>query len=78
MATTPKQPYLKEGAYDQEQASHGDLNNLFRFFATKKLRYSKTSPPLISDVPEGEQILDKNLNRIYLTVDGVLRYIQLT
>jgi hypothetical protein len=78
MAVNPVQPTLKEGGYVQEQSSFGDLNNLFKFFATKKLRYSKTSPPLIKDVPEGEMILDKTLNRIYLQVDGVLKYITLT
>jgi len=78
MATTPKQPYLKEGAYDQEQASHGDLNNLFRFFATKKLRYSLSSPPILNDVPEGEMVLDKTLGRIYIQVNGVLKYWSLT
>lgn len=78
MATTPKQPSLKEGGYGDETSSFGDFNNLFRFFATKKLRYSKTSPPLLKDTPEGEFILDKTLNRIYIQVDGVLKYITLT
>lgn len=78
MATTPKQPSLKEGGYDQEQSSFGDINNLSRFFATKKLRYSLSSPPIISQVPEGEFILDKTLNRIYIQVNGILKYITLT
>ena len=77
MATTPRQPSLKEGGYGQEQSSHGDINNLSRFFATKKLRYSLTSPPLLKDTPEGEMVLDKTLNRIYLQVNGSLKFIAL-
>lgn len=78
MATTPKQPSLKEGGYGDETSSFGDFNNLFRFFATKKLRYSITSPPLLKDVPEGEMVADKTLNRIYIRLNGVLKYITLT
>jgi len=78
MATTPRQPSLKEGGYRDETSSFGDFNNLARFFATKKLRYSLTSPPLIKDVPEGEFILDKTLNRVYVQVNGILKYWALT
>lgn len=76
MAVNPVQPTLKEGAYGQEQSSFGDLNNLFRFFATKKLRYSKTSPPLLKDIPEGEWIWDKTLGRLYICSNGVLKFVQ--
>lgn len=77
-AVKPIQPTLKEGGYDQEQSSFGDLNNIFKFFATKKMRYSHTSPPLLRDVPEGEFIWDKTLNRLYTQSDGSLRYVQFT
>lgn len=78
MATTPKQPSLKEGGYGDETSSFGDFSNLARFFATKKLRYSLSSPPLIKDVPEGEMILDKAANRVYMTIDGALCYVEFT
>lgn len=74
----PKSPYLKAGTYDQEIDTFGDANNLLRFFATKALRVSLTSPPLAHDIEEGTSVLDKTLLRIYFKVDNVLRYIQLT
>lgn len=78
MAVNPKQPFLKAGLYDNEPGVFTDLQSLNQFFASKKLRYSRTSPPLIKDVPEGEMVLDKTLLRIYLQVDGSLRYLTLT
>lgn len=77
-AVNPHQPFLRAGTYDEEVSTFTDFQSLLRFFATKKLRYSLSSPPLLRDVPEGEMILDKTLLRIYLRVEGVLRYITLT
>lgn len=74
----PQQPYLKTGKYSDEPGAFTDFNSLLRSFATKKLRYSLTTPPLLKDVPEGEMVLDKTLLRIYMTVDGTLRYFALT
>lgn len=78
MSVNPKQPRFRSGAYRDETAIFTDLNNVLRQFATKKLRYSRTSPPILADVPEGEFILDKTLNRIYITVNGSLKYFSLT
>lgn len=74
----PKQPYLKAGTYDKEPSTFGDMNSLLRFFATKTLRASLSSPPLAHDVEELTLIYDKTLLRIYTKVDGVLRYVQFT
>lgn len=74
----PKQPYLKSGTYDFEPSTFGDLNNVNRFFATKKMRAALTSPPEARAVGELEAVYDKTLNRIYMKIDGVLRYVQFT
>lgn len=74
----PRQPFGRSSGYDQEVDIQTDINSLLRFFATKKLRYSLTTPPLLKDVPEGEAILDATAHRIYVTVGGVLYYIALT
>lgn len=78
MSTNPVQPTLKQGLYGDETGVFTDMNSISKFFATKKLRYSRTSPPILADVPEGEFILSKSELRIYIRVDGVLRYFQLT
>lgn len=69
MSVNPKQPH------DQ-----GDDNyqNLMRFFATKKLRASLTSPPLAKDVGELEFVFDKTALRLYTKVDNTLRYVTFT
>lgn len=77
-AKIPQQPFLKAGGYDKEPDTFSDFQLLLRNFSTKKLRYSRTSPPIVADVGEGEFVLDKTLGRIYITVDGVLKYITLT
>lgn len=77
-AKIPQQPFLKAGGYEKEPDTFSDFQLLLRNFATKKLRYSRTSPPILADVGEGELILDKSLGRIYCTVDGALKFIQLT
>lgn len=74
----PVQPSLKEGRYDQEQSSFGDLNIVLRNFATKKIRASLSSPPLLKDIGELEYVIDKTLLRIYFRIDNTLRYVQLT
>lgn len=67
----PQQPSLK---------AVGDLdyNALLRFFATKAMRASRTSPPLAKDVEELTWVYDKTLNRLYTKSDGTLRYIAFT
>lgn len=75
---TPKQPFGKSAGYDTELSVQTDFNSLLRFFATKKLRYSLSTPPLLKDVPEAEMILDPTAHRIYITVGGVLYYFGLT
>lgn len=77
MSTNPVQPTLKQGLYGDETGVFTDINSISKFFATKKLRYSRTSPPILADTPEGEFILDKTLGRIYIRVNGTLRYIAL-
>lgn len=69
MSVNPKQPH------DQ-----GDENyqSLMRFFATKKLRASLTSPPLAKDVGELEFVFDKTALRLYTKVDNTLRYVTFT
>lgn len=74
----PKSPYLKAGTYDQEASSFGDMNNLMRFFMTKSLRASLSSPPLAKDVQELSLVYDKTAQRLYTKVDGTLRYVVFT
>lgn len=74
----PKSPYLKAGTYDQEPSQFGDMNNLMRFFMTKAMRASLTSPPLAKDVGELTLVYDKTLDRIYTKSNGTLRFIQFT
>lgn len=74
----PQQPYGRAGNYADEVSTHGDINALLRFFATKKFRYALSSPPLSKDVPEGEAILDATAKRLYTKVGGALYYIALT
>ena len=71
----PIQPHLKAGTYDQEANTFGDVNNLLRFFATKALRASLSSPPLAHDVEELTFVYDKTANRLYTKVNGSLKYI---
>lgn len=72
----PVQPTLKEGHYDQEQSSFGDLNIVLRNFATKKMRASLTSPPEAHMVGELEMVFDKATLRIYTKINGSLVYFQ--
>lgn len=74
----PVQPSLKSGLYDDEVSSFTDLNALLRNFATRKMRASLTTPPLLKDIGELEWVLDKTLLRVYFKVDNTLRYVQLT
>lgn len=72
----PVQPTLKESQYESELSSFGDINNLFKFFMTKQLRSSLSSPPLAKDVEELGLVFDKTLLRVYTKVDGVLKFVQ--
>jgi hypothetical protein len=76
--TTPVSPNSGSANFGTEVSLQTDITALMRFFAAKKFRYSRTSPPLLKDVPEGETILDATLFRIYTNVGGVLYYIGLT
>jgi hypothetical protein len=71
-------PTPREGGYGQEQSISGDLNSLFRFFASKRLRASRNSPPLAKEVGELEFVWDKTLKRLYTKSDGSLRYVAFT
>lgn len=69
----------KSGDYGREANTFAAFNDLFRFFATKRLKVSRNSPPVLNvDVSEGELILDKTALRIYTVVDNTLRYWSLT
>lgn len=74
----PQQPFLKSGGYGKETDIFADLQNLLRNFATKKLRPSRSSPPILADVGELEFIWDKTLKRLYTKSDNVLYYVQFT
>lgn len=74
----PVQPYTKAGNYDKEVSVQTDISSLTRFFATKKLRASLSSPPLAKDVGELELVIDKTALRVYTKIDGTLRYWGLT
>lgn len=74
----PQQPYLKSGTYDNENNTFGDVNNLMRFFATKAMRASLSSPPLAHQVGELEWVFDRVALRLYVKVNGLLRYVQFT
>lgn len=73
----PKQAFTRAGKYD-EIGTFLDINNLLRFFATKSLRPSLSSPPLAKDVGELEFIFDKTTLKLWTKVDGTLRYVQFT
>jgi hypothetical protein len=72
---TPQQPYLRSGKYGDEIASFTDFNALLKFFATKTLRASLTSPPLAKDVEELTFVYDRTLNRLYTKCNGSLKYV---
>lgn len=74
----PVQPFLKAGHYNDEVSQFTDINLLLRNFMTKKLRPSRTSPPIVADIGEMECVLDKTLLRIYFNIDNTLRFVQLT
>jgi len=78
MSVNPKQPVLKSGLYRNESSMFTDMNALFRSFATRTLRPSRTSPPIAADVDELTFVYDKTLNRLYTKVNGTLRYAAFT
>lgn len=79
MSSPKPQPVVpKSGGYARESNTFSSFNDLYRFFATKSLRASLTSPPLAHQVGELEFIWDKTLNRLYTKSDGTLRYVQFT
>lgn len=76
MSVNPRQPVLKSALYDNETASFTDLNILFKQFAAKKMRTTRTTPPIANDIGECELYVDKSTKRIYSKIDGVLVYFQ--
>jgi hypothetical protein len=74
----PRQPVLKSALYTDEPSSFTDLNILFKQFMPKKMRPTRTSPPIAGDIGELELYLDKTALRIYTKVNGSLRYLSLT
>lgn len=78
MSVNPKQPTLKEGGYGTELSQFGDFSILFRYFSTRTLRPSRTSPPIANDIDELTFVWDKTLNRLYTKSNGALRYVAFT
>ena len=74
----PVQPVPAAGGYKGETSTFGDISSLYRFFMTKSIRASLSSPPLAKDVGELEFVFDKSALRLYTKVDGTLRYVQFT
>lgn len=72
---TAKIPVLREGQYSNEGSSFDDFGNVSRFFMPRKLRESRTSPPVAADVPELTLVYDKTANRLYTKVNGALKYV---
>jgi len=79
MSVLPQPTIPKSGGFQQESNTFSSINDLFRFFAPKKVRFSKVSPPVLNkDITEGEMIIDKTALRVYFVVDQTLRYVALT
>jgi len=78
MSVIPVAPKLRSGVYVDEPATFGDISAIFRYMVECHIPFSLTSPPLLKDLPEGRIVYDKTLNRIYITADGTLRYVQFT
>lgn len=78
MSTNPKPPRLKSGLYGDEPATFTDVNGLFKFVTENHVRASRTSPPVVNDLKELTWVVDKTLLRLYVKIDGALRYVQLT
>jgi hypothetical protein len=78
VSPNPKQPVLKAALYSDEPSSFTDLQILFKQFMPKKMRPTRTSPPIANDTGELELYFDKTALRLYTKVDGTLRYVQFT
>lgn len=78
MSVNPKQPVLKAALYADETSSFTDLNVLFKNFMPKKLRPTRTTPPIANDIGELELYFDKTALRLYTKVNGALRYVTFT
>jgi hypothetical protein len=79
MSVLPQPTAPKSGGFQQESNTFSTMGDLFRFFAPKKVRFSKVSPPVLNkDITEGEMIIDKTALRLYFVVDQTLRYVALT
>ena len=78
MSVVPRSPQLRSGVYNDEPATFGDVSAIFKWLVENHVRFSLTSPPLLKDLPEGTIVYDKTLNRLYVTADNTLRYVQFT
>ena len=79
MSVLPQPTVPKSGSFQQEANTFSSMGDLFRFFAPKKVRFSKNSPPVLNkDVSEGEFVFDKTALRLYTVADQTLRYVQFT
>ncbi len=66
------------GGYKQEANTFSSINDLYRFFEPLTKKVSKNSPPTTNDVNEMTLTFDKTALRLYIKVDGNLRYVQFT
>jgi hypothetical protein len=79
MSVLPQPTTNKSGTFQNEGNTFTSMSDLFRFFAPKKMRFSKNSPPVLNkDVTEGEFVFDKTALRLYTVADNTLRYVQFT
>lgn len=78
MSVNPKQPVLKSALYTDEPSSFTDLNILFKQFMPKKMRPTRSTPPIANDIGELELYFDKTALRLYTKVNGSLRYVVFT
>lgn len=76
MSAKPKQPVLKSALYSDEPSSFTDLNILFKQFQPKKIRLTRTTPPVLNDTQESELYLDRSTKRLYTKINNVLVYFQ--
>ncbi len=79
MSSPNPQPVVsKAGGYTQEPNTFSSINDLYKFFAPLTIRVSKNSPPGLTDVNEMQFCFDKAALRLWIKVDGTLRFVQFT
>ena len=78
-AALPQPIGPKSGDFTREANTFSSINDLFRFFQTKRIKISKNSPPVLNkDITEGELVWDRTALRLYTVSDGALRYVAFT